>query len=80
MPAVGYVAPEATFFAWMDCRELDLPGGPYEYFLEHAKVGLSDGVPFGEAGKGFARVNFATPRKLLEQILERMADSIEKNE
>jgi cystathionine beta-lyase len=80
MPAVGYVAPEATFFAWMDCRELDLPGGPYEYFLEHAKVGLSDGVPFGEAGKGFARVNFATPRKLLEQILERMADSVEKNE
>jgi cysteine-S-conjugate beta-lyase len=78
MPAVGHVPPEATFFAWMDCRQLDLPGGPYEYFLEHAKVALSDGAPFGEAGNGCVRLNFATPRKLLEQILEQLAESIEK--
>ena len=78
MPAVGHVPPEATFFAWMDCRQLDLPGGPYEYFLEHAKVALSDGAPFGEAGQGCVRLNFATPRKLLAQILEQLAESIEK--
>ncbi|TFH49571.1 MAG: aminotransferase class I/II-fold pyridoxal phosphate-dependent enzyme [Lysobacterales bacterium] len=78
MPSVGYAAPEATFFAWMDCRQLALPGGPYEYFLEHAKVALSDGVPFGEGGQGCVRLNFATSRKLLEQILEQLAQSIEK--
>lgn len=78
MPAVGFVPPEATFFAWMDCRELDLPGGPYAYFLEHAKVALSDGTPFGEVGEGFVRLNFATPRKLLEKILEQLAEAIEK--
>jgi len=78
MPAVGYVPPEATFFAWMNCRDLNLANGPYEYFLEHAKVALSDGVPFGEVGRGCVRLNFATPRKLLGQILEQLADSIEK--
>jgi cystathionine beta-lyase len=78
MPGVGYVPPEATFFAWMDCRKLDLPNGPYEYFLEHAKVALSDGEPFGEVGKGCVRLNFATSRMLLTQILERLADAIEK--
>jgi cystathionine beta-lyase len=78
MPAVGYVPPESTYFAWMNCTDLDLPGGPYEYFLEHAKVALSDGVSFGEVGKGCVRLNYATPRALLEQILERLADSIEK--
>ena len=78
MPRVRYVAPEGTFFAWLDFRELDLPGGPFDYFLEHAKVALSDGVPFGEAGVGHARLNFATSRKLLEQILERLASAIEK--
>ncbi len=78
MPAVGFIPPEATFFAWMDCRELNLPGAPYTYFLEHAKVALSDGAPFGEAGEGFVRLNFATPKKLLEKILERLADAIEK--
>ena len=78
MPSVGYVPPEATFFAWLNCKELDLPGGPYEYFLEHAKVGLSDGVPFGEAGKDHVRVNIATSRELLGQTMERLAGSIEK--
>lgn len=86
MPAVGYVPPEAAYFAWMNCSELDLPGGPYQYFLEHAKVALSDGLPFGKAGEGCVRLNYATPRPLLEQILERLArciddsgdDSIEK--
>ena len=78
MPAVGFIPPEATFFAWMDCRELNLPGGAYTYFLEHAKVALSDGAPFGETGQGFVRLNFATPRKLLEQILEQLAGAIEK--
>ena len=78
LPAVGYVPPEAAFFAWMDCKQLNLPGGPYEYFLEHAKVALSDGALFGEVGKDCVRLNFATPRTLLEQILERLADSIAK--
>jgi len=78
MPEVAYVPPEATYFAWMDCNALDLPGGPYEYFLEHARVALSDGVPFGKAGEGCVRLNFATPRKLLEEILERLAQAIEK--
>lgn len=37
--------PEATYLAWMDCRRLDLPAGqtPQQHFLEHAKVGLSEG-------------------------------------
>ena len=78
MPAVRYVPPEAAYFAWMDCSELDLPGGPYEYFLEHAKVGLSNGPDFGKLGKHCVRLNYATPRALLEQILERLAGSIEK--
>ncbi len=77
MPTVGYFPPEASFFAWMNCSDLDLPGGPYEYFLEHAKVALSDGVPFGKAGEGCVRLNFATSRKLLGQILERLANSID---
>jgi cystathionine beta-lyase len=78
MPRVKYVAPEAAYFAWMDCTELDLPAGPFEYFLENAKVALSNGVDFGEVGKNFVRLNYATPNKLLEQILERLADSVDK--
>ena len=77
LPAIKYIPPQAAYFAWLDCSELDLPDSPFDYFLEHARVALSNGVDFGEIGKNCVRLNYATPRKLLEQILNRLADSIE---
>ena len=41
-----------------------------------ARVALSDGRRFGHAGRGFARINFATSRVLLTEILERMARAV----
>jgi cystathionine beta-lyase len=76
MPGVDHVPPEATFLAWLDCRGLDLPGGPHRYFLERARVALSDGPDFGGAGRGFVRLNFATPRAILDAALERMAGAL----
>ena len=44
--------------------------------LAHAKVALSDGAWFGEPGRGFARLNFATSRALLDTILARLDDAL----
>lgn len=76
MPDVHYYAPEATYLAWLDCRKLSLPKPPCEFFLERAKVGLNDGVMFGEAGTGCVRLNFGTSAEILEQILTRLAESV----
>ena len=76
LPGVDHVPPEATFLAWLDCRALDLPGGPHAFFLDGARVALSDGPDFGEAGRGFVRLNFATSRAILDAILERMAGAV----
>jgi cystathionine beta-lyase len=76
LPGIEHVAPEATYLAWLDCRALDLPGGPFAFFLERAKVALSDGPDFGEAGQGFVRLNFATPRAILDEGLHRMARAL----
>jgi cystathionine beta-lyase len=64
--------PEATYLAWMDCRDLDLPTSPAKYFLERAKVGLNEGGEFGEQGNGFVRLNFGCSRATLNQALERL--------
>jgi cystathionine beta-lyase len=64
--------PDATYLAWLDCRPLSLPGGPYRFFLDHAGVALSDGAAFGSGGDGFVRLNFATGRGVLAEILERI--------
>jgi cystathionine beta-lyase len=77
LPGVVHHPPEATYFAWLDCRALGLEPSPYEFFLVRAQVGLSDGRTFGEAGEGFVRLNFATSRGILDEALGRMARAVE---
>jgi cysteine-S-conjugate beta-lyase len=79
MPGVEVLAPRATYLAWLDCRALELPGGPQPFFLEHARVALSDGANFGAGGDGHVRLNFATSQGLLGEILERMARALREH-
>jgi cysteine-S-conjugate beta-lyase len=65
---------QGTYLAWLDCSGLQLPTNGYDFFLEKARVALSPGEIFGDAR--FVRLNFATPRPILEEILGRMADAI----
>lgn len=76
MPGVGYVPPEAAILAWLDFRRLDLRPTPRAFFLERAGVALGEGLDFGEPGRGFARITFATSRRLLDEILGRMARAL----
>ncbi|HET7338867.1 MAG TPA: PatB family C-S lyase [Candidatus Dormibacteraeota bacterium] len=77
-PEVGYRAPEGTFLAWLDFRELNLPGNPYDFFLESAKVALGNGPDFGTPGQGHVRLNFATSAEILQEILARMSHTLDE--
>jgi cystathionine beta-lyase len=73
LPGVAVAPPEATYLAWLDCRSAGPAArDPYTFFLERARVGLNDGTTFGPGGAGFVRLNFACPRVLLAEGLERM--------
>jgi cystathionine beta-lyase len=63
---------EATYLAWIDARELPV-SNPLVFF-EQAGVGLYDGALFD--APGFLRLNFACPRPLLQQALERMQQAV----
>ena len=77
LPGVTVAPAEATYLAWLDCRNARLPGGdPYTFFLERARVALNDGRMFGPGGEGFVRLNFGCPRALLTQGLERMRNAL----
>ncbi|WP_241037892.1 MalY/PatB family protein [Blastococcus litoris] len=78
LPAVRWTPPEGTYLAWLDCRELDLPGSPGEFFLERAGVALVDGPECGAPGAGHVRLNFATPRPVLTTIVARLADAVRR--
>jgi cystathionine beta-lyase len=76
MPHIRVAAPEATYLAWLDCRDAGIAGDPYRFFLDRARVGLSDGPSFGTGGEGFVRVNFACPRPMLMEALVRMRTAL----
>lgn len=76
LPGVRMAVPEGTFLAWLDCREAvrdELPGA---FFQREAHLHLNEGLLFGEAGRGFVRLNFGTPRALLKEALDRMAAAL----
>ena len=75
LPGVRVTAPEATYLAWLDCRETGL-ADPYAFFLERAKVALNDGRTFGPGGESFVRLNFGCPRALLAEAVARMAAAL----
>ena len=79
LPGIAHVAPEATYLAWLDCRALGLSPDPFTFFLDHARVALSDGRKTGSAGEGFVRLNFATSRPILAQILERLEKALARS-
>lgn len=73
---VGYIRPRGTYIAWLDFGPLGIDD-PAAYFLEKAKVALTDGRSCGRAGAGCARVNMAMPYPLLEDCLNRMHDALQ---
>jgi cystathionine beta-lyase len=72
MPGVRVTVPKATYLAWLDFTQFQFEKSPYHFFLEKAKVALSDGKIFGENGVGHVRLNFGTSRKILKQGLDRI--------
>jgi cystathionine beta-lyase len=80
LPEVGYRPPEGTYLAWLDCRALvagqRAPVSPADFFLAAARVMLTDGAACGDAGRGHARLNFATPRPILAEIVHRLAVAV----
>jgi cystathionine beta-lyase len=73
LPAVGYVRPEASFLAWLDCRGLALGADPAAEFLRRGRVAVSPGADFGTQGNGYVRLNMGTSPALIEAAVLRMA-------
>ena len=72
LPGVVCHPPEATFLAWLDCRALGTED-PARWFLDEARVAVSDGPPFGPGCEHHVRLNFGTSRALLDRVVDAMA-------
>ena len=74
LPAVSVRVPDATYLAWLDFRATDLGEDPATAVRQRAGVALSSGPHYGAvAGRGFARLNFATGPEILAEAATRIA-------
>ena len=72
-PGVRHHPPEGTYLSWLDLRGIGLGAEPAAVVLDRARVAVGRGSDFGPGGAGFVRLNFATSRGLLDEILDRLA-------
>jgi len=73
LPGARYSEPEGTFLAWLDVRDLNLPGRAADFFRQHANVATTAGEDCG--APGFVRLNFATPAPILSEAVRAMGEA-----
>ncbi|MDR0510610.1 MAG: PatB family C-S lyase [Rikenellaceae bacterium] len=67
---------EGTYMMWLDMRALGLDErGLREFLVDRARLGLNPGTYFGTGGEGFARINLATSRRVVEQAMAQLGEA-----
>jgi cystathionine beta-lyase len=77
IPQIHMIEPEGTYLVWLDFNDLHLSVKEQENLVvKKAGLWLDSGAIFGEAGKGFERINVACPRQTLETALDKLRNAI----
>ncbi len=73
LPTVTFVKPESSFLLWLDFSKTGFTHEQVkEKLISEAKVGLNDGLTFGECGRGFFRMNIGAPLSVVKEGLDRI--------
>ncbi|MDF1605838.1 aminotransferase class I/II-fold pyridoxal phosphate-dependent enzyme [Nocardioides sp. YIM 152315] len=89
LPEVGYLRPQGTYMAWLDCRNVitsdrdegatagsfGAMAGAAKLFYDDGKVAVTSGHVFGPGGTGRVRINFGTSSSILTTALRQMGDA-----
>jgi len=77
MPDVKFLRPEGTYLAWLDFSAYGWDKEELkDIVLRKAGLAVDDGYIFGDGGETCQRINFACPRNLLAEALERLAAAL----
>ncbi|WP_350305837.1 MalY/PatB family protein [Photorhabdus viridis] len=70
---IRVIESDALFLSWIDFRQTNINlDSLNNTLIQQGKVWLDNGEKFGAEGHGFARLNFACPRKILESSIKNM--------
>ena len=79
IPGLKALAPEGSFYMWLDCRAISMDSRSLSHrLLEEALVALTPGVAFGQSGEGFLRLSFAADDATLQEACDRIRKAFTK--
>jgi cystathionine beta-lyase len=77
LPQVKLVEPEGTYLVWLNFEGLGMGVKALAKFLaQEAGIAVNPGYWFGREGAGYARMNIASPRSVLEEALLRLSSAL----
>ena len=77
LPKIAFCPPEGTYLMWLDFRAFGLaPDEMAKLLVNEARVALNPGTDYGERGAGWFRLNLATPRRNLVELLDRLENAL----
>ena len=76
LPEARLAPLEGTYLCWVDLSAYPVGTEVGAYILENAAVLVNSGPAFGEVGDGFIRLNIATPRPILTEIVSRISETL----
>lgn len=75
VPECKVIRADATYFAWIDLRALDIRPAQLSYLLEQEeRIVVENGFRLGKGGAGFIRFNLATSQENLQEGTRRLID------
>ncbi len=75
-PEIKVFPLEGTYLQWLDMRKLGMTHVELREMLEKHDIFLDWGEMFGDAGRGFQRINLACARSTLEKTIERFKEAV----
>ncbi len=77
-PEITVFPLEGTYLQWLDMRKLGMTHIELREMLKKANIILDWGEMFGDAGRGFQRINLACARETLEKAMTRFKKAVEE--
>ncbi len=76
IPGLASMNMEATYLAWVDFSGTGMTREEFTQRVQQdAKIAVNHGPTFGTGGENFLRFNFATPRTVVKEAVERMQNA-----
>ena len=74
---IELIAPEGTYLAWLDFRQIDMDVPELAGWLASSShLALSPGHWFGREGAGFARMTIAAPTEQIQEAIDRLTRAV----